>query len=87
MDPDTGEKQDTGMRDKRCICKKMIVTLVFQSSHLYWYVNQAHNVREIHRGSLFLYIIKKSHLVTCYVKRGLWNLQCETITPALWHTA
>lgn len=65
----------------------MIVTLVFQSSYLYWYVNQAHNAREIHRGSLFLYIIKKSHLVTCCVKRGLRNLQYETVTPALWHTA
>lgn len=84
-DPDTGEKQDTEMRDKGCICKWL--TLVFQSSHLYWYVKQAHNVRKINRGSLFPYIIKKSHMVTCCVKGGLWNLQCETVTPVLQHTA
>lgn len=33
-----------------------------------------------------LYIIK-SHLVTCCVKRGLWNLWCERVTLVLQHTA
>lgn len=86
VDPATGGKPNAGMRDKSCISQKWLQHWSFRV-HI-WTGMQIGCIMwgKIHIQPV-LYIIDKSQPVTFCVKRGLWNLQYETVTLVLQQTA